>query len=203
MALAQTLMCKKREIGTKGSLNELRRKNWVPGVLYGKDQESLPILLTGKEISRVFSHSGSRGIFSLQIEGDTAPAMAMVKEIQRNPISGELTHVDFLSVKMNEKINSLVTIHLTGEEELIKKGGILQTISREIPIACFPGDIPETIVFDISDLNMGDKITAGDVPLPANVELLEEPDTVLFNILAPSKGTAEAEEEAKEEPPAE
>ena len=203
MALAQTLICKKREIKNKGFLNQLRRSDGVPGVLYGKDKENIPILLTGKELNRIFKHTGSRGIFSLQIEGNTAPVMVMVREVQKDALSGEITHVDFLGVKMNEKVHSMVTVHMSGEEELIKKGGILQIVSREIPIACFPGDIPDTIVFDISELNIGDKITAADLPLPETIELLTEPETVLANILAPGKGSTESAQGTPEEPSAE
>lgn len=204
MALAQTLICKKRELRSKGYLNELKRNQQVPGVIYGKNKPNQAIVLSAKELSRIFKHSGTRGIFSLQIEGEARPVMVLAREIQKDSLSQELTHVDFLEVSMSEKINSIVTVHITGEEDLSEPEGVLQVMSREIAIQCLPADIPETIVFDISAMHIGDKVRAADLSLPQNVELMEDPDTVMAIIVPAGKGAIEDQEpELEEEKPQE
>jgi len=192
MALSQVLKCKSREVKNTGHLRQLKRDEWVPGVIYGKDHENLTILLAKKELSKVFTHIGTRGIFSLDIEGEKQAVMAQVREIQKNRISGEIIHVDFLTVKMNEKIHSMIRIHLLGEEAIINKGGVLQQTLREIPVTCLPGDLPEVVTLDISDMEIGNKITVRDLPLPATVDV-EDADTVIANILGASKDETEVE----------
>lgn len=197
--LTPVLKCEKREIKSRGYLKELKRNEWVPAVIYGKDQVNLNILLARKELSRTFTHYGTRGIFSLEVEGENQVVMAQVKEIQKNRISGALTHVDFLAVKMDQKIHSLIRIHLLGEEEIIAKGGALQLIIREIPVVCFPGDLPEVVTLDISGLEIGSKVVIGDLDIPAAVESQEDPDAVVANILAATV----ADDEVVEDTPAE
>lgn len=190
MALTQVLTCKNREVKNTGYLRKLKRDEWVPAVVYGKDSENLTILLARKELSRVFTRIGTRGIFSLEIEGKEQPVIAQVKEVQKNRVSGDIIHVDFLTVKMNEKIHSMIRIHLTGEEALTEKGGVLQQTLREIPVFCLPGNLPEVVTLDISGLEIGSKITVGDLSLPATLEV-EDMDTVIANILGASKDETE------------
>lgn len=192
MALTQVLTCKNREVKNTGYLRQLKRDQWVPAVVYGKGNENLTILLPKKELSRVFTQIGTRGIFSLEIEGKEQAITAQVKEVQKNRVSGDITHVDFLTVKMNEKIHSMIRIHLTGEEALTERGGVLQQNLREIPVFCLPGDLPEVVNLDISGLEIGSKITVGDLALPATLEV-EDVDTVIANILGASRDEAEVE----------
>jgi large subunit ribosomal protein L25 len=190
MAVTQVLKCKSREVKNTGYLRQLKRNEWVPAVVYGKGSENLTILLAKKELSKVFTHIGTRGIFSLEIEGKNQAITAQVKEVQKNRISGDITHVDFLTVKMNEKIHSMIRIHLVGEEALAEKGGALQQNVREIHVFCLPGDLPEVVTFDIADLEIGSKITVGDLSLPATLEV-EDADTVIANILTAAKDETE------------
>jgi len=192
MASAQILRCKSREVKNTGYLRQLKRDKWVPGVIYGKNKENRNILLAKKELSRVFARIGTRGIFSLEIEGENQAIMAQVREIQKNRISGEIIHVDFLTVKMNERIHSMIRIHLAGEAAITHKGGVLQQTLREIPVFCFPGDLPEVVTLDISGLEIGSKITVQDLPLPVTLEV-EDADAVIANILGPSKDETEVE----------
>jgi large subunit ribosomal protein L25 len=124
--------------------------------------------------------------------------MAQVKEIQKNRISGAITHVDFLAVKMDEKIHSMIRIHLVGEEEI--KGGTLQLIIREMPVVCLPGDLPEVVSLDISGLEIGSKVVIGDLSLPATVEALEDADTVVAHIVAATVEITEEEAVKPAEP---
>ncbi|MEA4924791.1 MAG: 50S ribosomal protein L25 [Syntrophomonadaceae bacterium] len=198
MALTQVLKCKVRSLKNTGYLRQLKRNEWVPAVIYGRDRQNLNILLAQKELTRIFSRLGTRGIFSLEIEGAGPAVMAQVKEVQKNHISGAIIHVDFLAVKMNEKIHTTVGIHLAGEESLIEKGVVLQVALREVPVVCLPKDLPEMITFDVSGLEIGSKITVRDLSLPPVLEI-EDMDAMVASVTAAAKAEDEVQNEEPEE----
>lgn len=203
MTLAQTLKCEKRVVSNTGHLRELKRQDWIPGVIYGKGQETVPIMMAGKELEKTFSRHGYRALYSIQMNGQNKPVLALVRELQKHPISGKLIHVDFLQVQADVKINNEVSVQLLGEEEIINKGYILQEVERNVEISCFPGDIPESLQIDISNLTIGDKVTAKNLKLPPNVELLSDSELVLATILPPDRAASEeTEAELKEDVPA-
>lgn len=198
MAAAPTLNCKRRELSTGSYLNQMKRNGWVPAVIYGKQQDSQTILLEAKEVKKVFAHTGTRGVIMLQIEGEKTPIMALIRELQKNPISDEYIHIDFLPLNSNEKVHNTVSIHLLGEEELIALGKVLQVMTKEIEVSCLPGDIPESISIDVSTLENGAKVVMGDISLPASVELLQDPSTVICIVMGQTR-TDEETEPAQEE----
>lgn len=202
MSTAQTVNCKVRTINSKGYLNEMKRNQFIPGVIYGKGQESIPVFFQGKELTRIFEKHGSRGIFSLQVEGEAQPTMALIREVQKHPVNGNVIHVDFLSVNMNEQIHATVRIIVTGEDELIEKGGIPQLGAKQLEVLCLARNLPESFTVDASGLDIGQKIVAADIEMPEGIELVSEPESVIISILAPGRGTAieETEEEKTEEP---
>ncbi len=198
MAEAEKISCQKRDIKTRGFLNELKRSGLVPGTVYGKGIENQAISLASKQLSRIFQVHGSRGLFSLEIDGDSG-LMVVVREVQRHPITGQLVHVDFWKVRLDEKINSTVGISIVGEEEIMKKGGILQSGAKEIEVSSLPQDIPETLVYDIAALEIGDKVTVADLQVPADVEILTDLDTLVATVLAPTVTTDGEEVEGEGE----
>jgi large subunit ribosomal protein L25 len=135
----------------------------------------------------------------LQIEGEKAPIMALIRELQKKPIGDEYTHIDFLPLKSNEKVHNIVSIHLHGEEQLIELGKVLQVMTKEIEISCLPADIPENISVDVSAMDNGDKVVMADIPLSANIELLQDPSTVICIVAGPTRTEEEPAAEAAEE----
>lgn len=198
MATAPTLYCKPRKMSTHGYLTQMKRDGWIPGVIYNKEKGNQTILMEGKEIKRVFTHTGTRGVFMLQIEGEKSPIMVIIRELQKAPIGGEFTHIDFLPLKSDEKVHNTVGIHLIGEDELIAQGKMMQVITKEIEISCLPADIPEHLSFDVSALNIGDKVVMADINLPASVELLQDPSTVICTVMGQSKMDTDIELEPEE-----
>ncbi len=194
MTLAQALQCEKRDVSNTGHLKELKRKGWVPGVIYGKGAETVPVMLPGKELEKNFNRHGYRALYSIQMTGQVKPFLALVRDYQKNPLSGHLIHVDFLMVQANEKISNEVAVQLLGEEEVLRKGLILQVVERNVEISCLPGDMPESLHYDVTNLSMGDKVTAAQLDLPPNVELHSDPELVLATILSPARGAGEQEE---------
>lgn len=198
MALAQTLKGVKRELKGKGHLHELRRGQMIPSIVYGQGREPLPIALEGRNLNRIFSHHGYSGLFSLELEGEPRPILALVREVQRHPVNREINHLDFLEVSMTEKITSSVPIHIVGEEEITKQGAILQAGAKELEVSCLPADLPDSVTVDVSQLQIGEKVTVADLAVEANVEKISDPDTVVAVILGASKSTDDETTEEEE-----
>jgi large subunit ribosomal protein L25 len=154
--------------------------------------------LEGRNLNRIFSHHGYSGLFSLELEGEPRPILALVREVQRHPVNREINHLDFLEVSMTEKITSNVPIHIIGEEEITKQGAILQSGAKELEVACLPADLPESVICDVSQLQIGEKITVADLAVEANVEKISDPDTVVAVILGASKSTDDETTEEEE-----
>lgn len=191
---APSLACQQRELTTKSHLNQLKKNNMIPAIIYGKGQTTIPVTLEGRQVTKTFHTHGSRGIFSLDITGESKPVMAVVRDMQRDPLSGQIIHMDFMAVNMAEKFTSSVPVNITGEEEAAKGGGIVQYGLKVIEVECLPQDLPENITYDISNLEIGTNITVADLEAPAGVTFLSEPDAIIVTVLAPSKATSEDEE---------
>jgi len=205
MAKGINLACQKRENLTKGQLRGLRRKGMIPGIVYGKGESAMPVILDQAELVRIFRTRGRGGLYSLTITGEE-PVMALVREVQRSPVDGDILHVDFMQVKMGENITAAVPIVLVGEEELVKQGAVIQVSHKEVEVECLPADLPDNLPVDISALTMGDKVLAQDLAVPRGVRVLAEPDTVILVISHPARAAEEpeaAEGEPEREGPAE
>lgn len=195
MANAQNIECTKRDIKNKHFLKEQKRQGFIPGIVYGKGVDSQPIFLPGKQFTKTLQVHGLRGLFSIDMGGEN-PTMALIREIQKDPLSGKLIHVDFLTVRMDEKVNTLVSVHIHGEEDILKKGALIQVGLNEVEVICYPKDIPNNFSCDVSDLEIGENITVADLIIPEEVELVTDAETLIVAVLAPGKG---AEEETEEE----
>ncbi|NLB52581.1 MAG: 50S ribosomal protein L25 [Syntrophomonadaceae bacterium] len=199
MVITQNIDCIKRDIKNKHYLKTFKRNNFIPGIVYGKSEETFPIFLPAREFRKTLQHHGLRGLFSLSVEGMEKPKMVLIREIQNDPLTGNFIHVDFLTVSMDEKVNTMVSVQILGEEELIKKGALLQTGLKEVEVLCLPQDIPESFVCDVANLEIGDKIIVSDLDLPENVELISDPDAQIITVLAPGRGAdADTEPETEE-----
>ena len=190
MANAQNIECIKRDVKNKHYLKSYKRQNWIPGVVYGKGEPARTIFLPARQFNKTLQIHGIRGLFSLEMEGEK-PAMVLIREIQKDPLSGKLIHVDFLTVSMDEKVNNLVSIQIIGEEDVLKKGAILQYGLKEAEILCLPKDIPDHFSFDVSSLELGDKITMADIALPEGVELVTDQDALIAAVIASGRGEAD------------
>jgi large subunit ribosomal protein L25 len=199
MSDAVTIKCTVRPVANHGYLNQMKQKNFIPGVIYGKGRDNVPVFMAGRELNHLLEKHGSRGLFSLQIEGQSLPTTALIREMQKHPVNGKLIHVDFLAVSMNEEIHSMVSIVLSGEEELINQEGIPQMGVKEVEVLCLARNLPEYFTVDVSGLAVGSKVVAGDLELPEDVELVSDPEALIINVLAPGRAsTAIASEETEQ-----
>ncbi|MBC7341995.1 MAG: 50S ribosomal protein L25/general stress protein Ctc [Clostridia bacterium] len=199
------LEAEERQITGKGPAGRLRRQGYVPGVLYGKEVGSLPIKVKARELEGMLGRAGETTLIKVKVVPGEAEAKkakpkeytALIREIQRHPTKGVLSHVDLLQVSLREKIVVEVPVRLIGEPAGVKEGGILQHGLREVEIECLPADLPEHLEIDISALGIGDKVTVADLSAPDGVKILSDADSVLATVVAPR--LVEAEEPLAEE----
>ncbi len=200
-----------RKTTGNGPARSLRRDGMFPAILYGPGTQ--PILLTVNV--REFDHAVQKGnirrtIFALNIQnGATLTKPAVIKEIQRHPVSGRFLHVDFYEIDMRRKLRVMVPIMPKGKAKGEEFGGMMQIIEREIEVFCLPGEIPDALELDVADLGIGDALHVKDIALPAGVELPAGVNYTVVTVVsqkaeaAPTAGEAEAGEAAEGEKAAE
>lgn len=176
---------------------ELRRGGQIPAVLYGPQTEPVLLSVDIKELEQIIK-KGNIGsiIFNLVIQnGEKITKPAMIKEFQDHPVSGNYLHVDFYEIDMQRKINVMIPVVTQGISKGVEAGGMLQIVRREIEVLCMPGDIPEAIKIDISDLDVGDSVHLDEIPLGDNIEVASDVNFTVVTILSPKIDEIEEEEE--------
>lgn len=176
-------------------VGRLRRSGVVPGVVYGSG-EPRAIAVGERELrSALAGPSGLHAIIDVVIGGES-PRHAVVKEFQRHPVRGVLTHIDFHEVRLDRPIQATVGVQLVGEARGSKLGGQVQTVVRDLRIEALPTRIPEHVEVDVSDLEVGASLRLADVPPLEGVTFLDDPEgTVLATCSIPRGLTAGPEEE--------
>lgn len=191
-----------REATGKNSNRRLRASGQIPAVLYGTAHDTVPIEVERKKVEEVFRAGATENtIFLLRRLESDQERHARIREIQIDPVSREVLHIDFQRVLMDQVIQLEVPIQPVGTPKGVKdEGGVLDFVTREVSVECLPGDIPETLEVDVSDLAIGDHVEAGALRLPKDVTLLEEPDRVIVSVAYPVRieEPEEEEEEAEE-----
>ena len=184
------------QVGSR-RVRRLRKEGLIPGVLYGKGHARAFIVGERELRAALTGPSGLHAIVDVVIEGQTTPHHAVLKEFQRHPIRGTLTHVDFHEVRLDQPIQAVVNVQLVGESPGAKQGGVVQQVTREIRVEALPTAIPEHIEADMSSLEVGSTVRVADLEAIEGVAFLDDPETVLANCSLP-RGIAELEEEAAE-----
>ena len=172
-----------RDIEGSRSNRRLRRSGRVPAVLYGGGSEPQHFSVDARELSHALRSSGA--VIELSIDGTTENAV--VKDQQRDPVRGDAWHIDFVRVRMDQPIQSVVILELTGVEEApgIVEGGVLEQQLREVNIESLPGDVPESLQHDASGLEINGTLTLGEVTAPKGVTILDDAEQVVASITLP------------------
>jgi large subunit ribosomal protein L25 len=184
MADSSKLSLTARDPDGSRSARRLRREGLVPGVIYGADADPAHFAVDARILRNTLAHSGA--ILEVSIDGGTDTPV-LVKDVQRHPVRGEAVHVDFLRVNMLETIHTTVTLELTGGDEApgVVEGGVLNQETREVNIEALPGDIPDSIVYDVSGLEMNSTVMLSAVTVPAGVKLLDDLEETLVATITP------------------
>lgn len=176
-----------REAGSKHSARRLRRGGKIPGILYGPKTQPVPLEIDTKEFSsRVAGLEGSHLVRLKSASTTLADKVALVKEVQYHPITGEVVHTDLYEVDLTARIQVHVPLHFVGKAEGVVRGGILQPVVREIQVECLPLDIPEFFNVEVSDLDIGDSVHIEDLPMPAGVSAIYESNLALVTVVPPT-----------------
>ena len=173
------------ERGTRAA-KRLRREGFVPGVVYGgKDGDCTSFKVNWRDLRQVLAGSA---LIDLKVGGKTRPVI--VKDQQQHPVRDELLHIDLLEVRLDEKIQTQVSVHLEGSEEApgIKEGGVLEHVTHQLNIEALPTDIPEAIHVDVSGLEIAATMHLSEISAPAGVTFLDDPEeTILATVVVPTE----------------
>jgi large subunit ribosomal protein L25 len=189
------LQAREREERGKNAARRLRASGMVPAVLYGDgDGRSTALTVPDKVVDYTLHHLGDNALYDIDL--GSGAATARIVDVQRDPVSGRLIHVDFAPVDMLERIEVTVPLHVVGEAPGTEEGGVLQQVAYELRIESLPGDIPQEITLDVSTLGMNENLTLADVTLPDGVTLVSDPEDVAVTVTAPTEITEEELEAA-------
>ena len=197
---ATQLEVKSRAADGSRAARRLRRSGRVPGILYGGGADALSFDVDARELRLALARSGA--VLDLSIDGAKATPVVL-KDAQRHPVRGETVHVDLLRVRLDKAIHAVVPVELAGVDAApgVREGGVLEQITRELNVEALPTAIPEAIVYDVGELQIGETVMLSAVSAPEGVTLLDDlEETVLATLTAPRlQAEAEAETEIEGE----
>ncbi len=175
----------------------LRREGKVPGIVYGGGEDPIAFQVDTRVLRQALAHRGA--VIDLSIDG-TGSTPVVLKELARHPVSGETVHVDLLRVRLDQAIQTTVVLDLLGVDDApgTKEGGVLEQVTRELTIEALPGEIPDSLEHDVSEMQIGDTVTLESLTPPAGVKLVDDPETVIAT-LTPPRLQLEEEPEIEEE----
>ncbi len=181
-----------------GAARELRREGMIPAIFYGPKAEPVMLSVITRELENILKTSNiGQVLLDLLIQnGKQTSRTAMIKELQTQPVSGNLLHVDFYEVAMDQKIKISIPVVTTGQAIGVEEGGVLQLVRHEVEIFCYPNNIPESLEIDVTDMGIGDSKHMDEVSIDDSFELVDETNFTIVTVLSPK---AEEEEEVVEE----
>jgi large subunit ribosomal protein L25 len=181
----------------KGPARRARAAGRVPAVLYGHDTKPAHLTVDAREFGQAMRSGGANALLTLRV-GRTRH-LALAREIQRHPVRGTYTHIDFLVVRRGEKVTVQVQVHLHGEAPGVVQGGVLGQDLHQLNVEAEVTNVPEAIDGDVSGLEIGDVLRVGDLKPPEGVTILDDPEATVASVIAPTVEPVEgAEEEAEE-----
>ena len=172
----------------KGAARQARRDGMVPGIVFGGDVDPLPINIPFNKLLTMLRKGRFKStLFNMKVEGHD-DVRVICRDVQRHVVKDLPTHVDFMRLKRTTKINLFINVEVTGEDTSpgLKKGGVLTLVRPEVELVVTAADIPESLVIDVSSLEIGDNLTISDVTLPAGAKPTIDRDFVIAQVSAPS-----------------
>jgi large subunit ribosomal protein L25 len=196
-ATSTTLAVNRRDPAGSRAARRLRREGRVPGVVYGGGKDPVPFQVESRVLRLALSHAGA--VLDLSVD-EEASTPVVVKELNRHPVSGDAIHIDLLRVRLDRPIQATVALELVGSEDApgVKEGGVLEHVTRELTVEALPTDIPDSIQFDVSLMNIGDTVTLAELTPPEKVKLMDDEEVVIAT-LTPPRLQIEEEPEIEEE----
>ena len=190
-----SIVVQHRDVTGTRAAKRLRRAGLIPGVLYGHGKDAVLITVEPHQLRDALNTgAGMHAVLDVTFEGQKRPHKAIVKELELDRVKNHVIHVDLQEIRLDETIESMVTVRFEGESKGVKMGGLLDESVREVMVKGIVTDIPEHLLVDISELSLGDTATVADLQVPEGIEVLDAPDEVLCSVLSPRKAEAALEE---------
>ncbi len=184
------------ELRTKTGTNvsrRLRQSDMVPGVVYGKGFDPITVSIKSRDLQDAISGAGGQNNLITLLGGGTLDQnIAIVADVQRDAIKRTIKHVDLHRINPNEKIRITVPVVLTGTAAGVKEGGLLDLAHHELHIECLPGNIPDSITIDVTDLKIAHSIHVSEIVLPNGIVVLDQPKIPVVSVLGRAKEDAPA-----------
>ena len=184
------LSARPRSEAGRNAVGKVRARGAIPAVIYGAKDAATKLEVEKRDIETLLARAVSENILvQLEIkDGEkTTSRLSLIQEVQHHPVRGEIIHVDFHAVSMNEEIDAEVVLEPAGEPVGVKTfGGLLQQSMRLLPVRCLPQDLPEIIVVDVSALNIGESLHIRDIKLPAGVTAVPDEELTVFLVSEPT-----------------
>jgi large subunit ribosomal protein L25 len=189
-----------RKTTGNGPARVLRREGRIPAVLYGPETEPVLLSVNIGDFQEVLKKGNvSQVLLNLVIQnGKTFSKSVIIKELQTHPVSKDFLHIDFYEIDMKRKIKVNVPVLAKGKSKGVELGGVLQIIRHELEVLCFPGEIPEEIVIDITELDVGDSVHVKEIPLEGDMEIQADVNYTVLTVLSPKVEEEVVEEEEEE-----
>ena len=185
----------------KQLVRKLRNAGRLPGVLSRNDGTAVEVSMDHHSFQMSLRGHGLEGrLLDVEVSGKDV-GKYVLKDIQRHPVSGKVLHVDFVEVVMGHKMRSTTQLSFDGTPKGTEAGGVVEILLRDVEIECLPRHLIETLHIDISDLDIGDALTVGDIVLPADIEITTAADIATISVSAPRVKEADEEEGAEAETP--
>ncbi|MCX8065113.1 MAG: 50S ribosomal protein L25 [Candidatus Hydrogenedentes bacterium] len=181
------LKARLRSLDRKSEVKKMRREEKIPAVLYGLKESTVSICIDKKEFNKMLSHlEGKHPVVKLEIEdGAYLDTPALIQDIQRHPVRRDVIHVDFLRIRLDQKIHTSVPVVLVGQAEGVKMGGVLDHQLREIAIECLALQVPPHIELDVTNLGLGKSFHVYDLVPPEGVKIITDPERVIVSVHVP------------------
>lgn len=184
MARDITLTVQARASRGRSEARKMRAEGLLPGVIYGPEIEAESLAVPRIELLRVLNQHGRHPLVTIEVSGGRS-YLALVKDLQVDPVRQQALHVDFHHVDENKPVHTVVAIHLEGTPAGVKEGGILETQARDVDVEALPRSIPDHFTLDVSGLGMGDAARVGDLVAPEGVTILSDPEETVCTVVAP------------------
>lgn len=197
MADQVTLTAEPRAGRGRGEARRLRRAGRIPAVAYGAGLDATPVSVDGLELYHALrTDAGLNALIRLHIDGDVH--LTLARELQRHPVRREIMHVDFVAVERTRKVTVDVPIHLQGHAPGADEGGVVDQVLFTAEVEVLPLEVPDQLLLDISEMQIGDVKRLEDLPLPSGVTLLDDPESTVVSVSVPTMDIPEVEAEEEE-----
>ncbi|MFH1458585.1 MAG: 50S ribosomal protein L25 [Candidatus Omnitrophota bacterium] len=191
-----------RQDGGRAKVKDLRGHGFVPAVVYAEGKESIPVKVSHSALIKLIHQHRIEGVLiNVKVKDDKKDSVrsCVIKEIQYEPVHGEILHVDFNEISLTKAIKVNVPIAVKGESIGVKQeGGSLEHILWEVEVECLPTQIPKDIQVDVSLLKLGDSIHVKDLNIPSGIKILNDPTAIVLSVAAPMKEEVAAPVEGEE-----